>query len=254
MTHRDVVLADGATLEGAVVGSDGRPLAGVSVAATGQAHAEWDRKAFSGPDGRFTIPHLPPGETVGCHAWLVGTSSRFAETQTCRAADGSLRIVFPVGGLLRLRFVGADPGPRVAERAYLVGSHYGRWIPFRFRDAVTEVALSKEGVSTDTTRRVREALMLELRGGEPTIERIAKKLAVTPRTLQRRLQDEGSSFQGVLDAVRADLAQRYLTDNRLGVSEVAFLLGYADASAFARAFRRWYGKAPAESRRPGLAS
>lgn len=109
--------------------------------------------------------------------------------------------------------------------------------------------LAEMAPPAETSRRVREVVTAELRGGEPTIERAAKRMAVTPRTLQRRLRDEGTSFQTLLDAVRADLAKRYLSDDRLGVTEVAFLLGYADASAFARAFRRWHGVAPAESRR-----
>ncbi|NUP07934.1 MAG: helix-turn-helix domain-containing protein [Polyangiaceae bacterium] len=121
----------------------------------------------------------------------------------------------------------------------------------RMRDAMERHArelLDEMDATSGSSRRVRELLTEELRGGEPTIERVAKRLATTPRTLQRRLQDENTSFQGELDALRAQLARRYLGDSRLGVSEVAFLLGYADASAFARAFRRWYGKAPAEER------
>jgi AraC-like DNA-binding protein len=114
------------------------------------------------------------------------------------------------------------------------------------RELMAEVASTSA-----TSKRVRELLAAELSGGQPTIERIAKLAAVTPRTLQRRLSDEGQTFQSVLDALRAELAERYLVREKLGVSEVAFLLGYADASAFARAHRRWFGRAPAERRDQG---
>ncbi len=121
----------------------------------------------------------------------------------------------------------------------------------RLRDTLERHAreLVLEAASTSAiSKRVRELLAVELSGGQPTIERIAKLVAVTPRTLQRRLSEEGQTFQSVLDALRAELAERYLVREKLSVSEVAFLLGYADASAFARAHRRWFGKAPAERR------
>jgi AraC-like DNA-binding protein len=111
------------------------------------------------------------------------------------------------------------------------------------RELMAEVA-----ANAPTSKRVRELLSSELSGGQPTIDRVAKLAAVTPRTLQRRLADEGQTFQSVLDALRAELAERYLVREKLGVSEVAFMLGYADASAFARAHRRWFGKAPGERR------
>ncbi len=57
------------------------------------------------------------------------------------------------------------------------------------------------------------------------------------------------SHAAIVEEVRAELADRYLDSERLSVTEVAFLLGYSDASAFARAYKRWRGKSPAESRR-----
>ncbi len=98
-------------------------------------------------------------------------------------------------------------------------------------------------------RRLRAVLGNDLADGPPSMARAAKRLGLTARTLQRRLQEERTTFQAELDAHRADLARRYLADGKLGVSEIAFLLGYADASAFARAHRRWFGSAPAERRR-----
>ncbi len=124
------------------------------------------------------------------------------------------------------------------------------------RDALERHArelLAEADAGAPISLKVREILAGELGKGEPSVEVVAKKLALTARTLQRRLRDERTTFQSVVDGLRADLAARYLRDPTLGISEVAFLLGYADASAFARAHKRWTGRAPAaerESTRP----
>ena len=97
--------------------------------------------------------------------------------------------------------------------------------------------------------RVRDVVARQLRGGDPSVQATAKALGLTPRTLQRRLNDEGVSYQVVVDQLRAELAARYLETEGLSVTEVAFLLGYSEASAFARAYKRWTGKSPTEARR-----
>ena len=60
--------------------------------------------------------------------------------------------------------------------------------------------------------------------------------------MRRRLQEEDTSYQEILDDVRAELASRYLTKEKRGIEEVAFLLGFSDPSAFTKAFRRWTGQ------------
>ena len=69
-------------------------------------------------------------------------------------------------------------------------------------------------------------------------------VARSPRTLQRRLAREGTSFQEVLDGFRRIMAADLLDHPNLAIKEIAFLLGYSDLSAFYRAFRRWHGQAP----------
>jgi AraC-like DNA-binding protein len=71
---------------------------------------------------------------------------------------------------------------------------------------------------------------------------------VSIRTLERRLAGEGVSFLDVLDDLRFELGKRYLREPNLPISEIAWLLGYADSSAFTHAFRRWTGKSPKEVR------
>ena len=96
---------------------------------------------------------------------------------------------------------------------------------------------------------VRGQIARMLEQGEPPIDAVARKLAMSGRTLQRRLRDEGTSFAEILDEVRHDLALRYLADARHQASDAAFLLGYAELSTFHRAFRRWTGMSPGEWRR-----
>ena len=98
------------------------------------------------------------------------------------------------------------------------------------------------------TDRVSEAMQLRLTGRRPTIEDVAESLHMSSRTLQRRLQDEASSFQRVLDDARHTLARHYLGNARLDLNEAAYLLGYEDATSFARAFRSWEGMPPAHWR------
>lgn len=85
--------------------------------------------------------------------------------------------------------------------------------------------------------------------GQARHDLIAAKLGLSPRTLARRLAAEGSSFAQILEEVRAALAKRYLADPTLTVSEIAWLLGYAEIGTFTRAFQRWTGMPPSAARR-----
>ena len=97
---------------------------------------------------------------------------------------------------------------------------------------------------------VENAIAPLLPHGKANVEEVARQLAVSPRTLARRLNDEGTSFSDVLEGLRNDLAARYLAEKEFGVAKVAWLLGYQETSAFSRAFKRWTGKAPRDSRSP----
>jgi AraC-like DNA-binding protein len=68
------------------------------------------------------------------------------------------------------------------------------------------------------------------------------------RTLQRRLEQEGTTYHDVLESVRRALAELYMNDDSLSFVDIAFLLGYSDLSAFSRAFKRWHGVAPTHRR------
>ncbi len=109
-------------------------------------------------------------------------------------------------------------------------------------------ALASRPRSDDLIYKLRHQIREALKQGEPNVERLATRLNMSGRTLQRRLSDLKTSFQEVLDVVRFDLARAYLKDVRLDVSQVAYLLGYSELRAFDRAFRRWASKSPTEWR------
>ncbi|MVW75513.1 AraC family transcriptional regulator [Pseudomonas xionganensis] len=101
---------------------------------------------------------------------------------------------------------------------------------------------------TRVTHSARQVLCRLLPQGEPKRESVAQALHLSQRTLQRRLQEEGGSFQQLLDDTRRELAQQYLAQPALSLLEIAYLLGFADPSNFFRAFRRWFGLTPGEYR------
>ncbi|WP_374583503.1 AraC family transcriptional regulator [Pseudoduganella sp.] len=86
--------------------------------------------------------------------------------------------------------------------------------------------------------------MLENPGQFPSLQVTARLFNCTPRTLHRRLQEEGTSFQQLLDQVRHRLACEYLKAGKLGVQEIAYALGYTEIANFRRAFKRWEGVPP----------
>jgi len=111
-----------------------------------------------------------------------------------------------------------------------------------------EEELKQENGDENFVERVRIAIQQNLTGRRPTIEDIANALHVSSRTLQRRLQDAGSSFQRAVEEARHQLARHYLNNSVLELNEAAYLLGYEDANSFVRAFRTWEGVPPARWR------
>jgi AraC-like DNA-binding protein len=113
-----------------------------------------------------------------------------------------------------------------------------------YLDKLAEEAVASLGDVGSATGRLRQVLWSTLSDGAPTLAAAAAAMAVSPRTLQRRLSDEGTTFAEALSTLRQELAVRLLEDRSLAMYEVGFLLGYADPTAFHRAFRRWRGLSP----------
>jgi AraC-like DNA-binding protein len=108
-----------------------------------------------------------------------------------------------------------------------------------------EEALAKRHRKSATWRlRVENAIAPLLPHGDAKIGQIAARLGVSQRTLARRLATEGLTFLKILDDLRCDLAKRYLQERELPISEITWLLGYKEPSAFTHAFKRWTGSAP----------
>jgi AraC-like DNA-binding protein len=126
------------------------------------------------------------------------------------------------------------------QRPFLTANH-GMW---KFFEPALRQRLADLEKHANTVERLRSALLEALPAGEVSMSAVCRKLGVSTRTLQRRLQDEGSSFQQTLDALRNSLAHHYLHNSSLSSTEISFLLGFADPNSFVRAFQTWTGSTP----------
>lgn len=153
----------------------------------------------------------------------------FGITPQFRAEQNAL--VFPAG-LLTRPVHGADRGLRLI-----------------LQKSVAEYwAVRRPSVADQVVRTLRASIVF----ADTTLEGVAKDLLMQPRTLNRRLQAEGTSFRDLRDRARFDVARTLLAGTRMPVTDLALVLGYADTSAFTHAFRRWAGTAPSQWRDTGF--
>jgi len=133
----------------------------------------------------------------------------------------------------------------------------GEWTIATANPAVTDIfrqqceallrPLTGSGV---VSNRVRHVLMRTL-DTPPGIDTVARALAMSERTLRRRLSDEQTTYRALIDQVRAEMASQYLRQTTLPATEISRLLGFDNVANFRRAFRRWFGKTPQSQRDPG---
>jgi AraC-like DNA-binding protein len=114
--------------------------------------------------------------------------------------------------------------------------------------AADDEALARLPGTTSTADVVRRRLPELLTNGEATLAVTARAVGMSERSLQRRLRDDGVSYQKLLDDVRRELAEHYLARDDLSTADVAFLVGFSDPASFHRAFKRWTGVTPAQHR------
>jgi AraC-like DNA-binding protein len=165
---------------------------------------------------RVLFSHAKPNDVVPYR--------RFFQAQ-CRFDSERTALMFPAR-LLEFRLADADPKQlRILQAQAQARDDFG--LVFRLR------------------RSLRSLLFAEAASGDE----VAKLLSMHRRTLDRRLQTEGTTFQEVLDEVRFEAACQLLDSARIPITEIAASLGYAETSAFSRAFRRWSGATPLERRR-----
>ncbi len=126
-------------------------------------------------------------------------------------------------------------------RLPFVTANEGLW---KFFEPQLRQRLAELEVGSKVADRVQAALLELLPSGQPAMDAVARALAVSTRTLQRRLREEGTTYQEVLGGTREALARHYLSISALSTAEISFLLGYEEPNSFYRAFRRWTGRTP----------
>jgi AraC-like DNA-binding protein len=103
---------------------------------------------------------------------------------------------------------------------------------------------------TNVVARCKASLLEQLSSGELSEEEMAQQLHMSRRTLQRKLAEAEITYQKLVDDTRRDLALRYIEDPRHSITDITFMLGFSQQSAFTRAFKRWTGMPPSGYRRP----
>jgi AraC-like DNA-binding protein len=113
--------------------------------------------------------------------------------------------------------------------------------------------LAERHSATGLQSMVANQLASLLPSGESRAAVVARQLGMSPRSFTRHLAEEGTTFGEILDRLRQRLAARYLTDDRMSVQQIAWLLGYSEVGAFNHAYKRWTGTTPTRTRKPSQA-
>jgi AraC-like DNA-binding protein len=172
---------------------------------------------------------------------------------TLRRAEPANRALWDDFFGVRVRFGSAENLARidpVIARQILTTAHTALFAKHNKTLAKSSNELERSNLVT----HVRLAIQQLLPSGAVAEERVAGIVDVNSRTLHRRLSEDGETFRSLLKDVRMDLAKRHLVKDGYNVTEVAFMLGYSDSSAFSRAFKSWFGVSPSEFRSTGTAT
>lgn len=178
----------------------------------------------------------------------LGTRERICPLRVSTTEPPTPRDAFE--GFLGVHIAKADVHQLVFRRTDalhpFLTSNDGVWAAF---EPDLRTRLAALDVSVPIGQRVRSALLEALPSGLVAMDAIARKLVVSKRTLQRRLEAEGTSYMDIVRQTREALARHYLQNTGLPISEIAFLLGFGEPSSFYRAFRDWTGQSPDHLRR-----
>jgi AraC-like DNA-binding protein len=112
----------------------------------------------------------------------------------------------------------------------------------KFDELIVEYLRQRD--RSDIVARTRGAIFEELPSGEASLEKTAATLNMSSRNLSRKLAERGESFKGLLAEIRRELAEKYIRDRSLTLTEISFLLGFSEASSFSRAYKGWNGLTP----------
>jgi AraC-like DNA-binding protein len=195
----------------------------------------------------------PPALTDYCFSWMRSLARHGSGTQL-----NPLRVEY-VQQRTNIRQIQRNLGCEVvvgAPRNVIVFRASDATKPFTTRNAELldllapqfEEQLRQYKEEDGFIEQVRRTVQDMLTGHRPSIDAVSHALHMGPRTLQRRLQTSGSSFQRVLDEARHQMARYYLSNSALELNEAAYLLGFEDPNSFGRAFRSWEGMPPGDWR------
>jgi AraC-like DNA-binding protein len=171
--------------------------------------------------------------------------------------DGELRFAFPEPDYFQ-RMKPLIPVPVLFDCAYNQMRFPASRLDQRLRFADPRLAKMAEAQCEQELANIKSPpkllnqvrrIILGQSGRFPSVDEAASDLHMSSRTLKRKLQQLGTSYQKILDDLRKGLAVEYLTQTEITVDDIAVQLGYSDASNFARAFRRWTGRSPSDYRR-----
>ena len=168
---------------------------------------------------KFT--HRRPGDTSEIDSFLRCDAEFGAEVD--ELAFSTATACLPV--------IGADP-------------YLNRLLVAQFEEAVLRRP-STQGVFQSSVENVIAPLLPH---GQARAGEVSRRLGMSQRTFTRRLASEGMTFSGIVENLRSTLAERYLQNRSLSISQIAWLLGYREVSAFTHAFKRWTGRTPRDTR------
>ena len=114
--------------------------------------------------------------------------------------------------------------------------------------ALSATSATRPNEPNDGLTKIGAAVHAAVGNGQPRLGDVARAVHMSARTLQRRLGDASTTFQELVDRERADLARAYIANRARALGDVAYLLGFSEISAFARAFKRWTGMTPRQWR------
>ncbi|WP_437521210.1 AraC family transcriptional regulator [Sorangium sp. So ce726] len=117
-----------------------------------------------------------------------------------------------------------------------------------FHQHAEELRRRRVADASPMSDRVRDVIAHLLASGEPSATAVARRLGASERTLRRHLEDEGTTLRQIVSEVRRQTAEELLRESDTSMSEIAFLLGFSEVTAFARAFKRWSGRTPGRFR------
>lgn len=197
---------------------------------------------------RRAVNEYQVAEMLASLRTLVG-DPRLAPERVCfqhlpGADPEALAAVFGVRPELCAGFDGFEVGADLLERPL---AHSNAALRVYFERQCQEAA-ERFHADAALTGRVRREIIEGMNGQLPSMQAVARALGLSVRSLHRGLEAEGARWSELVDAVRSELAQRYLARRSLNIGEVSYLVGFSDTSAFFKAFKRWTGKKPGEYR------